>query len=179
MSKPLAALLVSASILVPYTALAQQPATAPSGTAPTAATAAPAPLQYGQPITLQAAKKVLEAADAEAARNNWPVVIAVVDTGGHLVAMQRRDNAQIGSIRVAEGKARTAVEFLRPTKALEDFLAGGGAGLRVLSVEGLIPTEGGILIQSEGKVVGAIGVSGVTSSQDAQVARAGAEAALK
>jgi len=179
MLQQVAAFLLLASALATQSALAQQPATPPSGSATPMPAAASARLQYGQPISLEAAKKALEAADAEAARNNWTVVIAVVDTGGHLVAMQRRDNTQIGSIRIAEGKARTAVEFLRPTKALEDALAGGGAGLRVLGIEGITPLEGGIPIQVDGKVVGAIGVSGVMSSQDAQVARAGAEAAVK
>ncbi len=81
--------------------------------------------------------------------------------------------------RIAEGKARSALEFRRPTKALEDAIAGGGAGLRLLAVEGVTPLEGGVLIQSGGRIIGAIGVSGVLSSQDAQVARAGADAAAR
>lgn len=121
----------------------------------------------------------MAAAEAEAAKNNWPVAIAIVDTAGHLVLFQKQDNTQHASVRIAIGKARTALEFRRPTKALEDVVAGGGAGLRLLAVEDITPLEGGVLIVASGKIVGAIGVSGVTSQQDAQVARAGAEAAVK
>lgn len=155
---------------------AQQPTTAPP-TAPPAAAAAAAPLPYGGPITMEAARRAMAAAEAEATRNNWGVAIAIVDSGGHLVMLHRLDGTQIASIRIAEGKARTALEFRRPTKALEDAVAGGGAALRLLAVEGLYPLEGGVLIEAAGRIVGAIGVSGVLSSQDAQVARAGAEAA--
>jgi uncharacterized protein GlcG (DUF336 family) len=154
---------------------AQQPTTAPPTTPPAAAAAAP--LSYGGPITMEAARRAMAAAEAEATRNNWGVAIAIVDSGGHLVMLHRLDGTQIGSIRIAEGKARTALEFRRPTKALEDAVAGGGAALRLLAVEGLYPLEGGVLIEAAGRIVGAIGVSGVLSSQDAQVARAGAEAA--
>jgi glc operon protein GlcG len=153
---------------------AQQPTAAPP-TAPSAAAAAPLP--YGGPITMEAARRAMAAAEAEATRNNWGVAIAIVDSGGHLVMLHRLDGTQIASIRIAEGKARTALEFRRPTKALEDAVAGGGAALRLLAVEGLYPLEGGVLIEAAGRIVGAIGVSGVLSSQDAQVARAGAEAA--
>ncbi|MBW8267928.1 GlcG/HbpS family heme-binding protein [Caldovatus aquaticus] len=135
------------------------------------------PPQYGAPIGLEAARRAMAAAEAEAMRNNWPVAIAIVDSGGHLVMLHRLDSTQIGSIRIAEGKARTALEFRRPTKALEDVVAGGGAGLRLLAVEGLTPLEGGVPIEIGGRIVGAIGVSGVLSAQDAQVARAGAAAA--
>jgi glc operon protein GlcG len=147
--------------------------------APQAAASQTAPLPYGAPLAIEAARKAMAAAEAEASRNNWGVAIAILDSGGHLVMLHRLDSTQIASIRIAEGKARTALEFRRPTKALEDTVAGGGAGLRLLSLEGVYPLEGGVLIQSEGKIVGAIGVSGVLSSQDAQVARAGAEAAVK
>jgi uncharacterized protein GlcG (DUF336 family) len=131
---------------------------------------------YGTPITIEQATKMIAAATAEAKKNNWPVVISIVDPGGHLVAMHRLDNTQIGSIRIAEGKARTSVELRRPTKALEDAIAGGGAGLRLLAVGGIMPLEGGIPIMVDGKIIGGIGVSGVLSGQDAQVARAGLEA---
>ena len=90
--------------------------------------------------------------------------------------LHRLDNTQYASIDIAKGKATTAVSFKRPSKALEDVIAGGGAGLRLLKVEGLTPLEGGIPIVVGGKIVGGIGVSGVLSSQDAQVARAGADA---
>jgi uncharacterized protein GlcG (DUF336 family) len=119
------------------------------------------------------------AAEREATENNWNVAIAIVDSGGHLVMMHRLDGTQIASIRIAEGKARSALEFRRPTKALEDAVASGGANLRLLALEGVTPLEGGVLIQTGGRIVGAIGVSGVLSSQDAQIARAGAEAAVR
>jgi uncharacterized protein GlcG (DUF336 family) len=128
------------------------------------------------PITLDQAKKALAGAEAEARKNSWNVVIAIVDAGGHLVALQRMDNTQFGSIEVARQKAFSAAAFRRPTKAFEDVLAGGGAGLRILRVEGASPLEGGMPIVVEGKVVGAIGVSGVTSQQDAQIGKAGADA---
>ena len=98
-----------------------------------------------------------------------------VDSGGHTVMSQRLDGTQYASIRIAAGKARTALEFKRPTKALDDTIAAGG-GLRLLSVGGVTAIEGGIPIVVDGKIVGSIGVSGVTAQQDAQIARAGAEA---
>ncbi|MDF3062202.1 MAG: GlcG protein [Microvirga sp.] len=133
---------------------------------------------YGSPITLEQAKKVIAAAEAEAQKNNWPVVITVVDSGGHAVAMHRLDNTQLGSIAVAEDKARSSILFRRPTKAFEDAVASGGIGLRVLALRGASPVDGGVLIFLDGKVVGAVGVSGVTAAQDGQIANAGA-AALK
>ena len=114
-------------------------------------------------------------AEADAMRNNWGVSIAIVDSGGNLVMLHRLDNAQLSSVRIAEAKARTAVEFRRPTKALEDAVAGGGVGLRVLTF-GASVAEGGVPIIADGKIVGGIGVSGAASQQDAQVAMAGAAA---
>jgi uncharacterized protein GlcG (DUF336 family) len=137
------------------------------------------PMSYGPPITLEAAKKVAAAAEAEASKNGWPVVIAIVDSGSHLVLLQRLDNTQYASLEIAKGKATTAVNFRRPSKALEDAVAGGGAGLRLLRVDGMYPMEGGIPIVDQGKIIGAIGVSGVTSVQDAQVAKAGADVLAK
>jgi glc operon protein GlcG len=133
---------------------------------------------YGPPISLEQAKKVLAAAEAEAQKNNWPVVITVVDTGGFMVAMERLDNTQLGSIPVAEEKARTSILFRRPSKAFEDAIASGGIGLRVLGLRGATPYEGGVPIFVDGKIIGAVGVSGVTPPQDGQIANAGA-AALK
>ena len=121
------------------------------------------------------AKKAMAAAEAEATRNNWGVAIAIVDSGANLVMLQRLDNAQLSSVRIAQQKARTAAEFRRPTKVFEDAVAGGGIGLRVLTFGGSV-AEGGVPIVSGGKVIGAIGVSGVQSHQDAQVAQAGADA---
>jgi glc operon protein GlcG len=131
---------------------------------------------YGPPITLDQAKKAMAAAEAKAAQNNWNVAISIVDSGGHAVMLQRLDGTQLASIRIAEGKARTAVEFRRPTKALEDVIAGGGAGLRYFTVRDVNLMEGGVPIVVDGKIVGGIGVSGVDSRNDAQIAQAGADA---
>jgi glc operon protein GlcG len=136
---------------------------------------APPSTPYGSPIDMSAAKKVMAAAEAEATKNNWGVAIAIVDSGANLVMLQRLDNAQLSSVRIAEAKAKTAAEFRRPTKVFEDAVGGGGIGLRVLTF-GASVAEGGVPIVSGGKVVGAIGVSGVQSHQDAQVAQAGADA---
>jgi glc operon protein GlcG len=136
------------------------------------------PPPYGTPITLAQAKQVAAAAEAEAAKNRWNVVIAVVDTGGNLVLLQRMDDTQIGSIEVARAKARSSVLFRRSTKAFQDTLAAGGEGLRILKVEDAVPIEGGLPLLRDGKIVGGIGVSGVTPQQDGQIAQAGA-AALK
>jgi glc operon protein GlcG len=136
---------------------------------------APPSTPYGAPILLEAAKKAMAAAEAEATKNNWGVAIAIVDSGGNLVMLQRLDNAQLSAVRLAEAKARTAVEFRRPTKVLEDAVSGGGVGLRVLTF-GASVAEGGVPIVSRGRIVGGIGVSGVASEQDAQVAQAGADA---
>jgi uncharacterized protein GlcG (DUF336 family) len=139
-------------------------------------TYAQAPAPYGAPISLDQAKRAMAAAEAEARKNNWPVAIVIVDAGANMVMMQKLDNTQHASVGIAEGKARTAVNFRRPTKALEDAIAGGGAGLRLLRVDGMTPPEGGIPIVIDGRIVGGIGVSGVTSQQDAQVGQAGINA---
>ncbi|MDO8538855.1 MAG: heme-binding protein [Opitutaceae bacterium] len=133
---------------------------------------APVP-PYGAPIALSAAKRVLAAAQAEAARNKWNVAIAVVDSGGHLVAFERHDSTQYGSIDVALEKAKTAAAFRRPSKVFQDGVAGGGEGLRTLKLPGATPIEGGLPLVRDGVIVGAIGVSGVTSAQDGQIAAAG------
>ena len=137
--------------------------------------AAPPSTPYGAPIAIDAAKQAMAAAEAEATKNNWGVAIAIVDSGANLVMLHRLDNAQLSSVRIAEQKARTAAEFRRPTKVFEDAVAGGGIGLRVLTF-GASVAEGGVPIVSGGLVIGAIGVSGVQSHQDAQVAQAGADA---
>jgi len=134
---------------------------------------AAAPLVYGEPIRLEQAEKVIAAALQEATKNNWTMAIAIVDTGGKLVLFKKMDNTQIGSIDVAISKATTANNFKRPTKVLEDAVAGGGIGLRVLAIPNVVPLEGGELIILNGKIIGAIGVSGALSTQDGQVARAG------
>jgi glc operon protein GlcG len=140
-----------------------------------AAAHAQAPQPYGPPISLDQAKKAMVAAEAEARKNNWPVAIVIVDSGGNLVMMQRLDNTQFGSNEVARQKAHTAVAFKRPSKVFQDLIAQGGGNLRLLKVDGVAPLEGAVPIIVNGQVVGAIGVSGVQSQQDAQVAQAGAD----
>jgi glc operon protein GlcG len=170
-------LLATAFVIPTGLALAQQgPAATP---ATPAAAPAPAVTPYGAPIGLAAAKKAMAAAEAEASKNSWPVAIVVVDSAGQLVLFQRQDNTQIGSIDIAIGKAKTANDFRRPTKVLEAAVAAGGAGLRLLAARNMLPLEGGVPIIADGKVIGAVGVSGATSQQDAQVAQAGADAAVK
>jgi glc operon protein GlcG len=124
-------------------------------------------------LTLDGAKKVAAAAEAEAKKNNWNVVIAVVDDGGNLLYLQRIDGTQTGSIDVAIQKARTAQAFKRPTKVFEDAIAGGRNAL--IALHGALPLEGGLPIVVGGQLVGAIGVSGVKSTEDGQIAKAGAE----
>jgi uncharacterized protein GlcG (DUF336 family) len=140
---------------------------------------AQAPPAYGAPITLDQAKKVLEGAEAEAKKNSWPMVITVLDSGGQLVAMHRLDNTQFGSIEVAREKAYSAVAFRRPTKIFQDAIGKGGENMRLLNLHGASLLEGGIPIVVDGKVIGAVGVSGGTSQQDAQVGQAGIDALLK
>jgi uncharacterized protein GlcG (DUF336 family) len=136
-----------------------------------AQTAAPPP--YGPPIAIDAARKVMDAAEAEAGKNNWSVVIAIIDSGGHVVMIHRHDNVQLSSIELSQGKAKTALMFKRPSKVLDEAISSGGAGLRFLALKDIVPLEGGLPIVIDNKIVGAIGVSGVLSSQDAQIARAG------
>jgi glc operon protein GlcG len=143
------------------------------GVAPVARAQMPNP--YGPNINSETAKKVAEAALAEARKNNWTMAAAVVDTSGTLVYFERIDNTQNGSSVVAIDKAKSAALFKRPTKALQDAVAGGGEGLRVLKLEGATPLEGGIPLVSVGKIIGAIGVSGGASAQDGQCAKAGAD----
>lgn len=123
-------------------------------------------------LTLATARKIIAAAETEALKQNWPVVIAVVDDGGHLICLHRLDNAQFGSVEVAMQKARSAAAFKRPTKAWEELLASGQQ--RVLNLPGVLSSEGGVPLIWKGQIIGAIGVSGVKSSEDGQIARAGA-----
>jgi len=158
-----AALLVSAAI----------PVSAQQSTAPPPPPAIP----YGSPIGLEAAKKAMAAAEAEAMKNNWSMAIVILDSTGHLVMLHRLDNTQYGSIRVAEDKAQTALDFRRPSKAFEDLVAQGGIGMRTLGLRGATPLEGGVPIVADGRIIGAVGVSGGTAPQDGQVAKVGADAA--
>src|SRR5262249_24483670 len=139
--------------------------------------AAPPPVStyaipIGQTISLDAAKRVAAAAEAEARKNNWHMAIAVVDPSGVLVYYQKMDDTQNGSANVAIDKARSAALFKRPTKAFQDAVASGGAGVRILGLAGAVPLEGGTPLMSGGKMVGAIGVSGDLSEHDGQCAAA-------
>jgi len=131
---------------------------------------------YGAPITLAQARIVLAAAQAEARKNQWNVAVAIVDSGGHLVAFERLDTTQYGSAEVTIEKARSSAAFRRPTKAFQDVVAAGGAGLRILGLTGGVPIEGGVPLLIDGRIVGAVGVSGVTSAQDGQIATVAAAA---
>jgi glc operon protein GlcG len=162
-------LMLSVALFAAVTVHAQQTPTPPP----------PAPPAYGSPITLDQAKKVLAAAEAEAKKNNWNVVISIVDTGGQLVTMSRLDNTQFGSVEVAREKAYSSVAFRRPTKVFQDSIAKGGENIRLLGLTGASMLEGGIPIVVDGKIVGGIGVSGVTAQQDGQIAKAGIDGLAK
>jgi uncharacterized protein GlcG (DUF336 family) len=152
-------------------ALSAGSAIAQTPQAPSAAT-----LPYGPPITLDQAKRAMAAAELEAAKNSWQVAITILDSGGNMIMFHRVDNAQLSATTVSEGKARTALEFKRPSKALDDAIAAGGAGMRLLALKNITPIEGGLPVVVDGRIIGAIGVSGSLSSQDDQVAKAGADA---
>ena len=134
------------------------------------------PPPYGAPIGLEAAKKAAAAAAAAARKNNWTMAVAVTDAAGDLVYFEKMDGLQTGSVAVAQGKARSAAIFKRPTKVWQDIVSGGGAGLRILGLEGGVPIEGGIPLVMDGKIVGAIGLSGGSAQQDNQCATAGVDA---
>src|SRR5215472_6097562 len=128
------------------------------------------PNPYGPPVGLEAAKKAAAAALAEAVKNHWNMAVAVVDPNGTLVYYEKMDNTQLGSADVSIDKARSAALYKRPTKAFQDALASGGAGVRVMSLRGAVPVEGGVPLIADGKVIGAMGVSGANSDQDGQCA---------
>lgn len=140
------------------------------------AMAAPHLLRYGTPISLAEAGMVMQAAEQAAGQRQWPVAIAIVDSGGNLVNFHRLDHTQLGSGKVAIAKAETANNFKRPSKVLEDAVTAGGQGLRVLATPGITPLEGGVPLVRRGEVIGAIGVSGMQSQQDLEIALAGAAA---
>jgi uncharacterized protein GlcG (DUF336 family) len=140
-----------------------------------AAANAQMPNPYGTPISLENAKKAAEPALAEARKNGWTMVVAIVDTHGTLVYFEKIDNTMNASAQVAINKARSAVNYKRPTKVFQTALAAGGDGLRILALAGAVPVEGGYPLVIDGKIVGAIGVSGGTSAQDDQCAKIGAD----
>ena len=121
-------------------------------------------------ITLETAKKMMAAGETEAIKNGWNVAITIVGAHGDLIMFHKLDDTQPGGIAVSQGKAKTAALFKRPSKALEEMIAGGKTAF--LAVEGIVPLQGGVPVVVEGKIVGAVGVSGVTSAQDEQVAMA-------
>ena len=135
--------------------------------------------QYGANVTHEQARKALAAAIADARRQNLPMAVAIVDTAGQLVAFERMDNTQTASIAVAQDKALSAAMYRRPTKVFQDLVAGGGIGLRVLSLRGANAVEGGLPLAVDGKIIGAIGVSGGSSEQDGVVAKAGVDGLAK
>jgi glc operon protein GlcG len=130
------------------------------------------PNPYGAPVSLENAKKMAGAAATEARKNSWNVAIAIVDPAGALVYFEKLDGTQNASVTVAIEKARTSAQFKRATKAFQDVVAAGGDGLRILSLPGAVPVEGGLPVLIDGRIVGAIGISGATSAQDGQVAAA-------
>lgn len=172
--------ILAATAVLALGATAQaQPASAPASAVPPAATMPPAPppLPYGAPVTEAAARRAIDAAVAEARRNGWQLSIAVVDPSGELMAFERMDGASYGATAVAQQKAWTAARFRRDSKAFSDSVAAGR--VQVLSFDGVAAVEGGVLIVADGKIIGAVGASGASSPQDAQCARAGAEAAAR
>jgi uncharacterized protein GlcG (DUF336 family) len=128
-------------------------------------------------LTLAEARQIAAAAEAEAAKNQWNVTIAILDEGGHLLYLERMDDAPLGGVVVAQEKARTSVLFRRPTKSIEESILGGR--LVMLTLPGATPIEGGLPLLNGDRLVGGIGVSGVQSAQDAQIARAGVEVAAR
>jgi glc operon protein GlcG len=150
--------------LVPWTTFAQTPF------------APPPQIPYSLSVSTESAKNVAAASIAAARKNNWTMAIAIVDTGGYLVYFEKMQDTQTGSVELAIEKARTAALFRRPTKVFQDGLAAGGEGLRLLRLTGAIPIDGGVPSIVDGKIIGAVGVSGGSGAQDGQVATAGASA---
>ena len=164
------AIVALAAVLVAGTAKAQQPAQPnPLDAIPNQM---PFNLPYGAPITVERAKQIVAAAEAEARKRDWPMNIAVLDSGGNLVAFERMDGAQLASITIAQHKARTAVMYRRETKVFESGIQGGN--VHQLTLDGVIGSRGGIPLVEGGKLIGAVGCSGGTGSQDEAVAKAGA-----
>jgi glc operon protein GlcG len=134
------------------------------------------PPQYGSPgVTLEQARKAIEAAEAEAKKNGWLLAIAVVSNGGYLVSFAKMDNTQLASVQIAMHKAKAAATFRRPTKVFQDALTATPPNLVIMTLDGVIASEGGIPLISGGKIIGAIGCSGATGAQDGQACKAGVE----
>jgi uncharacterized protein GlcG (DUF336 family) len=167
----LTAVTLGAAILVAGAASAQQPPAPPNLDA--VPEKMPWATPYGAPISAQRAEAALQAAVAEASKRGWPMNIAVYDSGGNLVTFLRMDGAQLASIVIAEHKARVAVKFRRPTKVFEDAVQKGGLNY-ILSLDDVVASRGGIPLIEGDKIIGAIGCSGGTGSQDEVICMAGA-----
>ena len=170
------ALTLCAAISVGALAQAQQSPQAPPAASAPQAPPPPPPAPYGGPITLDQAKKAVDAAAEEARKNNWFMAIAAVSPSGDLVHFSKMDNTQFASIRIAQHKARAAATFRRPTKVFQDGLAANPANVYLLTLDDIIASEGGIPIAMDGKIIGALGCSGGTGAQDGQVCQAGINA---
>jgi uncharacterized protein GlcG (DUF336 family) len=134
----------------------------------------PYDIPYGPPLTLAQARKIIDAAEAEARRRHWQYAVAVVDSSGNLLSCDKMDDTQLSSLAIAEAKARASAQFRRPTKAMQDAVSNGATA--VLSIPGILAGEGGIPIVVDGKLVGAVGASGGAGVQDSVIAEAGAAA---
>jgi glc operon protein GlcG len=163
-----------AACLAALAAAAASAQTPPPAAKPSLPSAYATPI--GTSVSLENAKKAATAAASEARKNGWFMAIAVVDPAGTLVYYEKADTTQLGSAQVAIAKARSAALYKRPTKAFQDALEKGGANLRVLALEGAVPVDGGVPLMMEGKLIGAIGVSGDLAEHDGQCAQAGAAA---
>ena len=131
---------------------------------------------YGSPITTEQAKKAASVALAEARANNWAMAAAVVDPAGILVYFEKIDDTQHASCQIAIDKARSAAMFKRPTKTFQDSVERGGIGLRVMTLRGAMPVDGGVPLVINGLIVGGLGISGGTAEQDGQCAKAATDA---
>jgi glc operon protein GlcG len=173
--RPLLALL---PLIAAIPAVIAQQSTAPAGGNPLDAIPEKMPFDvpYGAPITLERALGLISTAVAEAKKRDWKMNVAVVDSGGSLVAFQRMDGAQLASIQISEHKARTAAMFRRETKVFENSVQNGAP--YALSLDGMIASRGGIPLIENGHIIGAIGCSGGTGSQ-AEVACSAAAATLR
>ena len=170
-SRILTLAMVSAAVLgATFSGAQQPPATNPLDTVPDKM---PFDIPYGAPIPLERASVAIAAAVGEAKKHDWKMNVAVVDSGGNLVAFQRMDGAQLASIQISEHKARTAATFRRETKAFENAIQVNGSSY-VMTLDGVIGSRGGIPLIDAGKLIGAIGCSGGTGSQDEVACMAGA-----
>lgn len=179
-TKPVLAIIVLGAALATGAASLAQQSAPPTGANPLDAVPDKMPFDvpYGVPISLARANAAIEATVAEARKHDWKLNVAVVDSGGNLVAFQRMDGAQLGSIPISEHKARAAVTFRRETKAWENAIQTNGAHY-VMTLDGVIGSRGGIPLVAGGKIIGAIGCSGGTGSQDEVACKAGVAALQK